>query len=82
MSSQVRFSSHRSTEQPSHWFSSQSSFHAFRMAIDRVTSDNVGAHMTPPGIMNDECGHWPPMIGLTSSCPSARSARTRYQMVQ
>ena len=35
-------------------------------------SDRVGAHMTPPGIMNDECGHWPPKIAYTStgSCES------------
>ena len=30
--------------------------------VDRVMSDSVGAHMTPPGIMNDECGHCPPKI--------------------
>jgi len=28
----------------------------------RVTSDRVGAHITPPGTMNDECGHCPPKI--------------------
>ena len=28
----------------------------------QVMSDSVGAHMTPPGIMNDECGHCPPKI--------------------
>ena len=26
----------------------------------RVTSDSVGAHITPPGTMKLECGHCPP----------------------
>jgi hypothetical protein len=53
MSSHVLFSSQRSTEQPSHWASSQLSFQFSRMAIERVTSERVGAHMTPPGIMKE-----------------------------
>src|SRR5690606_38305691 len=66
-SSQVRFSSQRSIEQPSHCFSSHSFFQCSRIAIDRVTSDRVGAHMTPPGTMKLECGHCPPKIAYTST---------------
>jgi hypothetical protein len=32
------------------------------MAIERVTSDSVGAHITPPGTMKLECGHCPPKM--------------------
>ncbi len=61
-SSQVLLASQRSTEQPSQCFSSQLSFQCSRIAIERVTSESVGAHMTPPGTMKLECGHWPPKI--------------------
>ena len=53
----VLFSSQRSTEQPSHWPSSHCRAQFSRIEMERVTSDSVGALMTPPGIMNDECGH-------------------------
>ena len=33
----------------------------------RVTSESVGAHMTPPGTMKLECGHCPPKIAYTST---------------
>lgn len=62
MSSQVLISSQRSTLQPSHCPSSQASFQCSRMAIERVTSESVGAHITPPGTMKLECGHCPPNI--------------------
>jgi hypothetical protein len=62
MSCQDLFCIQRSTEQPSHSFSSQFSFQYSRMAIERVMSLSVGALITPPGIMNDECGHCPPRI--------------------
>ena len=61
-SSQVLFSSQRSTLQPSHSASSQLSFQCSRMAIERVTSDKVGADITPPGTMKLECGHCPPKM--------------------
>ena len=62
MSSQVLISSQRSMEQPSHSFSSQLSFQWLRIAVARVTSDRLGALITPPGTMNELCGHWPPKI--------------------
>ena len=61
-SSQLELASQRSTLQPSQYFSSQLSRQCSRMAIDLVTSDSVGAHITPPGTMKEECGHWPPKI--------------------
>ncbi len=56
-SSQVWLASQRSTEQPSQYFSSQLSFQCSRIAIERVTSARVGAHITPPGTIKLECGH-------------------------
>ena len=61
-SAQLLFSSQRSTLQPSRSDSSQLSFQFSRIAIERVTSDSVGAPITPPGTMKLECGHCPPKI--------------------
>ena len=41
---------------------SQLSFQWLRIAVPRVTSARLGALITPPGTMNELCGHWPPKI--------------------
>ena len=62
-SSQVLFSSQRSTEQPSHCLSSHSSFQCSRIAMRaRDVGQRRRAHHAAGDHEADECGHCPPKI--------------------